>query len=139
MNARRACYVALAAFIAAIVCTTAMPAFGRSPATTPWISLHQPAGLAAIVQPSLGSSVSFDTVYPSNVRNPRIEVVCYQNGSLVYGEAGSTTFTFVLGGASSLWLANGGSADCTANLFYFGQKAGSQTYNFLASTSFTAG
>ena len=45
----------------------------------------------------------------------------------------------ILGGGWSLWLERGGAADCTANLFYFGWKAGKQTYNKLATTYFAAG
>jgi hypothetical protein len=104
-----------------------------------WIELASVDGRAASVQPTLGGTVSFSTGYPSNVKNPRIEVLCYQNGDLVYGEAGSVTNTFLLGGGGSIWLAGGGSAACTANLFYFGQHAGHQTYNVLASTDFSAG
>jgi hypothetical protein len=104
--------------------------------TTSWIALTQTSSAAA--QPSLGASVAFGTGYPTNVKNPRIEVLCYQNGSLVYGEAGGVTDSFLLGGGGSIWLTNGGSADCTANLFYFGWRAGTQTYNKLASTSFAA-
>jgi hypothetical protein len=77
--------------------------------------------------------------YPNNVKNPRIEILCYQGGSLVYGAAGGVTDSFLLGGAGSIWLTFGGSADCTANLFYFGFHAGRQTYNPLATTSFAAG
>src|SRR6266508_136669 len=105
---------------------------------TSWISLRQ-ATSAASVQPSLGSEVAFATGYPTNVKNPRIEVLCYQGTTLVYGEAGSVDHSFQLGGASSTWLRVGGSADCTANLFYFGTHAGRQTYNWLASTTFSAG
>ena len=104
-----------------------------------WISLAGPAGAAATAQPSLGSAISFDTGYPTTVKNPRIEVLCYQAGSLVYGEAGGVNDTFLLGGGSSTWLEVGGSADCVANLNYFGQHAGQQTYNKLATTSFAAG
>jgi hypothetical protein len=100
-----------------------------------WIELAQGSGFSASVQPTLGDSVSFSTGYPNNVQNPRIEVLCYQNGSLVYGAAGAVTDSFLLGGGGSIWLTNGGSATCTANLFYFGQHAGSQTYNVLASTT----
>ena len=42
--------------------------------------------------------MSFTAVYPGNVKTPRVEVLCYQNGALVYGEAGSPTDTFQLGG-----------------------------------------
>ena len=100
-----------------------------------WITLADSSARAAA--PSLGSSVSFDTGYPSSVKNPRIEVLCYQGGSLVYGEAGGVNDSFLLGGGGSTWKDNGGAADCTANLFYW--KSGSQTYVKLASTSFSAG
>jgi hypothetical protein len=46
---------------------------------------------------------------------------------------------FLLGGGMSAWLLNGGPADCVANLFYFGQHAGVQTFNILATTGFAAG
>ena len=105
---------------------------------TAWITLKQSTSAAA-VQPSLGSEVAFATGYPTNVRNPRIEVLCYQGSDLVYGEAGGVAHSFLLGGASSAWLRAGGSAACTANLFYFGTHAGHQTYNRLASTTFSAG
>ena len=103
---------------------------------TSWIALQ--GSTARIAGLGLGSTVAFDTGYPSNVRNPRIEVLCYQDGSLVYGEAGSVTHDFLLGGGGSLWRDAGGAADCTANLFYFGSHAGKQTYNKLASTDFEA-
>ncbi len=105
---------------------------------TSWIALMQ-ATSAASVQPSLGSDVAFATGYPTNVKNPRIEVLCYQGSSLVYGEAGSVNDSFRLGGGGSIWLSKGGAAECTANLFYFGTHAGRQTYNWLASTDFSAG
>ena len=111
--------------------------FAGNPNQTSWIALAQ-AGNAAAAQPSLGSSVAFSTGYPTSVKNPRIEVNCYQDGSLVYGEAGGVNHSFQLGGGGSIWLTNGGAADCTANLFYFGWRAGTQTYNKLASTSFPA-
>jgi len=113
----------------------------RAGTTSPsWIALAQVDGLAATtVQPKLGDYLSFNTGYPNTVKNPRIEVLCYQNGALVFGMAGSTTYSFQLGGGGSIWLTNGGSASCTANLYYFGFHAGQQTYNKLASTSFSAG
>jgi hypothetical protein len=93
---------------------------------------------ARIAAPSLGSSVSFTVTYPTSVKTPRVEVLCYQNGALVYGEAGSPGDTFVLGGGGSLWLTAGGSASCTANLYYFTWKAGQPATTYLASTSFDA-
>jgi len=97
------------------------------------------ARLAATIEPHLGSWVTFSTTYPTSVKNPRIEVLCYQNGQLTFGMAGGVTYAFELGGAGSVWLTNGGEADCTANLYYFAWKAGQQTYNWLASKSFHAG
>ena len=93
---------------------------------------------AASTLPGLGTTVSFSTTYPRTVKNPRIEVLCYQGGSLVYGEAGDVAQEFLLGGGWSIWLGQGGPADCTANLFYFGSHAGQQTYVVLASTAFSA-
>jgi hypothetical protein len=93
---------------------------------------------ARIAAPSLGSNVTFTVTYPTSVKTPRVEVLCYQNGALVYGEAGSPGDTFVLGGGGSLWLTAGGSASCTANLYYFTWKAGQPATTYLASTSFDA-
>lgn len=142
--------VAQAALILAIISALVIAAAtvaGKPPAgagsafaaskTASWISLASSA-TAAAAQPSLGSTVAFDAGYPTTVKNPRIEVLCYQSGALVYGEAGGVNDAFLLGGGGSIWLTNGGSADCVANLYYFGQHAGKQTYNKLASTNFSA-
>jgi hypothetical protein len=89
-----------------------------------------------------GQAIDFAKAYPSNVNNPRVDLLCYQAsdpssltmyvpglGYLVYGETRSATPNsadyigdnpFVLGCGMSAWLLNGGSADGTANLFYFG-------------------
>lgn len=111
---------------------------------------------ARMAPPALGSMVTFDSVYAKTVGTPRIEVDCYQSGALVYGETGSADWAvqsnltgvpgFVLGGApaiagfsgGSIWANVGGTADCTATLFFYSQKAGQQTYNVLARTSFPA-
>lgn len=138
-----AAIVAALAIAAATVTRTAPTgagsAFAASKNQTSWISLAGGSTTAAATQPQLGSTVAFSTGYPTTVKNPRIEVLCYQGGSLVYGEAGGVNDNFLLGGGGSIWLTNGGSADCVANLYYFGQHAGLQTYNKLASTSFVAG
>jgi hypothetical protein len=108
---------------------------------TPTISLNQvtnSGGLAAESGPSLGSWVTFTTVVPTNVRNPRVEVFCYQNGELVYGAGGATTDAFQLGGGASLWLSGGGPASCVANLVYFTWKRGEPAIVYLATTSFDA-
>jgi hypothetical protein len=98
-------------------------------AAADYIALDQP-------NPALGDYVTFTT---SKAHNPRIEVFCYQEGALVFGMAGADDYAFQLGGAGSVWLTNGGPADCTANLFYFSWSKGAQHYNLLATTSFAAG
>jgi len=147
MTFRRLCFATLV--VVALAASTAT-AFART-RSAPGIALHQPAGAAAAKdwQPAVGDLVTFDDGYSSNIKNPRIEVLCYQNGTLVYGEAGSADQAFqqsltgypgfILGGSSSLWLSSPGPAECVANLFYFGSHAGVQTYNLLASTKFSAG
>jgi hypothetical protein len=136
---RKVMIVALAAVLLLPLSSTAFAAKGGGDGNAgSSIALAQVSGAAGTV-PALGSTVAFATTYPSYVKNPRIEVLCYQNGALVYGEAGGVTESFLLGGGGSVWLWNGGGpADCTTNLFYFGMHAGSQTYNLLASTSFGA-
>jgi hypothetical protein len=140
MKQRLALFMSFAACLA----FAATPAFagkggsgGGGGAVTPSISLSQSTGAAA-AQPTLGSWVAFSTVIPSNVKNPRVEVLCSQNGALVYGEAGSPADSFLLGGGGSLWLTNGGAASCVANLYYFGQVGGQSTAVYLATTSFNA-
>jgi hypothetical protein len=132
---KKAAAVMAASALAVILAGTS---FAKS-STTPWIGLASVDGTnAATVQPKLGDTVTFNTVMPSTVKNPRIEVDCYQNGQMTFGEGGATTDFFTLG-AGSVWGSNGGAANCTATLFYFGFHAGQQTYNWLASTNFSAG
>lgn len=89
---------------------------------------------------SLGVYVTFSTSYPKNIKNPRIEVLCYQDNQLIYEESGSTGDAFLLGGERSKWLYETSTADaeCKANLFYFGSFKGEQIYNQLATINFTA-
>lgn len=69
---------------------------------------------------ALGGAVKFDAVYNYKfIDFPRIQVLCSQDGVLVYGEAGPVGHEFILGGASSDWLRAGGPADCHADLFHF--------------------
>src|SRR5262245_1211303 len=96
----------------------------------PWIQLGSSGARAAA--PSLGNDVHFNTGnVPRTVKNPRIEVLCYQGDTLVFGMAGGLDYDFLLGGGGSLWKDRGGDASCDANLFYFGWKNGEQTYNRL--------
>jgi hypothetical protein len=110
---------------------------------TPSITLsnvtNNTGALTAQAVPTIGDSVNFTTVIPTNVQNPRVEVLCYQNGSLVYGEGGAPTDSFLLGGGGSVWLDHGGgAASCVANLYYFAWKAGQPATVYLATTSFDA-
>lgn len=85
------------------------------------------SGFAA-VKPHYGGSVTFNSTGTGRLKNPRAYVRCYQNGLLVYGEAGGASDTFRLGGGWSLWVANGGgSAQCWADLYYF--KSGNHEWN----------
>lgn len=80
--------------------------------------------------PHLGDWVTFTTSGGS-----RIAVACYQGGlNMVYSADQSTGTAFLLGGTSSEWRSNGGSALCYAWLY-----SRSLSNGFLASTSFTAG
>ena len=109
--------------------------------TASWISLNAGGGdgVAAAAQPSLGSTVTFSVGYPSNVNNPRVEVLCSQAGELVFGMAGAPNEEFQLGGGGSIWKDRGGPADCVANLYFFSWKRNTPTSTTLASTSFSAG
>jgi len=105
-----------------------------SSAASPSISLNES-------NPALGSSITFNSSYASSVKNPRIQVMCYQdNGAtLVYGEAGSPDHSFLLGGAASQWLWNGGPASCKADLFDLIWNGNNmQQVDWLASKTFDA-
>ena len=62
----------------------------------------------ARVQPHYEGTVTFNSAGTSRLKNPRIYVRCYQNGLLVYGEAGRASDTFTFDGGWSAWVANGG-------------------------------
>lgn len=106
--------------------------------------------------PHLGGIVTFtvtvDHKYDCTRKGcARVLVECYQGSVEVYGEGGDIEQArgsglsplgysgFLLGGASSLWLASGGPADCTATLFRFDNSGPVQTYVEFASTTFSAG
>lgn len=106
------------------------------PAVTPTISINQSPV-------SFGDSVTFATTIPKGTHNPWVSLSCYQivNGvnTLVYGEGGSPDHVFVLGGASSAWIGNGGGpASCSAELGDLYWRGGQEFYTFLATTSFPA-
>jgi hypothetical protein len=117
-----------------VVLAVTGPAQAAKPtgSTTSSIALNE-------TDPHLGGTVTFTVSHPSTVKNPRVAVRCYQNDAMVYAAAGATGDSFVLGGASSAWVTNGGSAHCTAELFHYvwnGNKP--QQYTSLAWTSFDA-
>src|SRR5262245_28379791 len=85
---------------------------------------------AAGVSPHYQSRVWFDTTGTARLKNPRVWVACYQNGQLVYGEGGSPSETFKLGGDMSQWVVNGGgAANCTAELYYILNAKGTGEWN----------
>lgn len=89
--------------------------------------------------PKLGDSINFTTAYPRQTKNPRIDVICYQGDTLVYGEAGSADHDFVLGGYASEWVRRGGAASCVARLFDLIWNGNNpQVVIVLATTSFAA-
>jgi hypothetical protein len=137
-NRAKAGLLASIAILAILVIPGSTLAKGTS--VTPWISLASVnGGSAAAAQPNLGSDVRFNSGYSTNTKNPWVSVSCYQGGTLVYGEGGSPTSDFVLGGAASAWLSAGGAATCRAELGDLYWKGGHQYYTYLAHTDFTAG
>jgi hypothetical protein len=89
--------------------------------------------------PHLGGTVTFTATYPKSSKNPRIQVMCYQAGVLVYGEAGAYDQSFLLGGGSSLWLTNGGPASCIADSFDLVMNGNNmQEVTWVAETTFDA-
>lgn len=134
--------IALGLLAALIVPMATFAGKGGGSAVTPWIGLDGVAndsGARLTGDPHLGDWVTFSTVVPKNVNNPRIEVLCSQDGVLTYGAAGAVNETFQLGGGSSAWKDAGGPASCRANLFFFSWKANTPSATVLASTWFDAG
>jgi hypothetical protein len=89
--------------------------------------------------PRLGGTVTFTSSSPSNVKNPRVAVRCWYDGTMGYAEAGSADQGFLLGGGMSDWLMHGGPANCTAELFYIEWNGNNQqVFHTLATTAFWA-
>ena len=126
----------VAAFMVAIMASPALakggPSGGSSKTSDPSIAVNQ-------ANPYLGEVVTYTVSYPSSDKNPRVQVMCYQGGVMVYGEAEAVGVPFTLGGGSSQWLTNGGPASCEAdlyNLVWNGNQM--QQVTMLASTYFDA-
>jgi hypothetical protein len=120
---RRLTFGSLAIVVAAVSLLMVTPAFAAKPAAAPnpadRIALAtingQPANGAA---PHLGDTVTFSYVLMENVKSPRVQLMCSQNGVTGYAEAyPAAGNSFRLGGTSSTWLANGGPATCVATLY----------------------
>lgn len=95
------------------------------------ISVYVPGAVgAASSQPYYQGPVAFNTTGTGKLKNPRVWVGCYQNGTLVYGEGGSPSSTLKLGGDMSQWVLNGGGpASCTADLYYILNAKGTGEWN----------
>jgi hypothetical protein len=64
---------------------------------------------------------------------PMIVVSCSQGSEVVYAQLDHPDATFILGGGSSQWWINGGSAACRATLYAYGGKSkGYDTIRTLA-------
>jgi len=140
------CGLVLSLTVFGVTVTAAPPRATSTPASitlnvpTTQVAAFTAAGDAAI-WPAIGDSVTFAVTYPKTAEKygPRIQVMCYQNGVLVYGEAGPYYQAFLLGGGSSPWLNHSpGPATCVADLYYWSYQGG-QKFNWLASVQFDAG
>lgn len=93
----------------------------------------------------LNGQVSFDVSYPGKLKNPLVQVIAFQGETVVDLKVGAPDQTYVLGGPSSVWLANGGPANCHADLFYYKtgnhewNGSGQQEFVHLAGIDFQAG
>ncbi len=129
--------------LAAAILLAATPAFAGKPgvgsSSTDSVALATINGMpAAGLTPHLGDTVTFSYNLMENVKSPRIQVVCSQNGTMVYGEAYSAIGnSFMLGGSSSTWLSVGGPASCVATLYSWNYTP-TQTFVSYASMSFNA-
>lgn len=148
-------YMASAAVIL-VAAVFALPAFagnkgGGSNPTTSSITIASVDGAAAPLSPTtkLGDTLTFNTTVQSLAgwQHPMVGVSCYQdvNGDgvintsvtgpdVVYTELDPPSSSFMLGGYSSLWDANGGGATCRADLMAYGFKNGVEYIQNLAST-----
>ena len=147
---RRTVCVAIAGMCLALVPSSAALAGSLPAANSGTISAYVPS--TSLSSPSSGpsyqGSVAFHTTGTGTLKNPRVWVACYQNGALVYGEGGSPTDTFKLGGDMSQWVMNGGgAAECTASLYYILNAKGTGEWNghgaqggnvYLAETAFAS-
>jgi hypothetical protein len=105
----------------------------------PTITLDQTA-------PRLGDYVTFTVTYPHKLERREkehynggelsIQIICYQDGVMVDGNAGYYEQAFQLGLDGSAWQS--GAASCQADLYYWSYPHHQQVFNLLASTTFEA-
>ena len=88
----------------------------------------------------LGGYAGFETnaVGLAGWEYPMVAVWCYQSGDLVYMALNKPATEFLLGGAASAWVSNGGAATCEADLYAYGWKGGQESIRNLAITGFDA-
>jgi len=91
-------------------------------------------------QLKLGGYAGFETnaVGLAGWEYPMVAVWCYQSGDLVYMALNKPATEFLLGGAASAWVTNGGPATCEADLYAYGWKGGQESIRNLASQGFDA-
>ncbi len=96
--------------------------------------------LAANLKPALGDNVTFATTVGSLAgwEYPMVDLECRQSGVIVFSQLDHPDANFLLGGGSSVWLTNGGVANCTADLDAYGSKGGTWSVRVLSETTFDA-
>ena len=115
----------------------------RKDTDTAVLVLNPPAGARLAeggLWPLLGDTVTFSATYPKQLeqKGVRVQVLCYQNGEMVFAISRAWNVEFVLGGGWSPWRDAGGAATCNADLYYWSYNGG-QKFNFLANTQFEVG
>ena len=127
--------------IATTLSTTPLTAAGKGSSVSA-IILNTPNAIGASAavnwEPSLGDTVSFTVRYQSSLDRYQVsvQVLCYQDGAIVFATAGLHDRSLLLGGTSSQWLERGGAATCHADLYYW--STNNQKFNQLAWTEFSA-
>lgn len=99
------------------------------------LTLNPVAGHSEDPSPHLGDTITFTN---DGHGNKRIKVFAYQNSVLVWGDDKDDGDAFLLGSVGSDWVANGGPADCHADL-YIPPSRGGKPAETLATLDFSAG
>ena len=127
--------------VAAIVILGVSTVSAQRKAEQSTVALNPPPATAAFTGawPALGDWVTFTASFPKQLesKNVRIQIMCYQDGTLVYGAAAAYTEAQQLGGGMSDWYTAGGNATCVATLYYWTYNH-VQKFNWLAETEFEA-